>query len=74
MAQRVLHVKQAASRLLARRFWFGVGDVVRTPSGREAEVAGNHDGRLHLRYLDHADRHGVQVQPHLVTLVRKAGT
>lgn len=66
-------VTPGESRLVGKRRFIAVGDTVRTPSGREAEVVGHRDGRHILRYLDESARHGPAVQPHLLTLLKKAG-
>jgi hypothetical protein len=48
---------------------FCPGDVVRTPSGREAEVIAPLSDALSLRYLDDGD--GVTLRPGLLIFVRR---
>lgn len=61
------------SRLLRRREWFDIGDIVQTPMGKEAEVIGKRDGRMVLRYVGDSDRNAPLVQPHLLKRLRRAG-
>lgn len=48
-----------------------VGDIVRTPSGREAEVKRAWAGGVLLRYTD--DGEGVQLNANLLTFLRHGG-
>lgn len=49
---------------------FNIGDTVRTPTGRVAQVYGLNGARVILRYID--DGEEVDLAPHILSIVSRA--
>lgn len=62
------------SRLIRKKEWLDIGDIVQTPLGKEAEVIGKREGHMMLRYLDGKNRNDcAAVLPHLLKRIRRVG-